>query len=395
MSAFKFIKERVNIVTEISHHIGLTEGRSGVWRGCCPFHHDTKPSLTVSEHYKNYRCWVCDIQGDVLDFTMRIRGFSEPLEAVSYLADKYNLTLPNATPTDHELVEYSLMNEDMLRLFRLRLSKSDEVKTHLASRGLSRSLDMLEVGYCGATSLAGGCRDYLKKRFPTVADASKIYHPVTGDCIFSGRVVFPIRDASGRLLAFAGRALDSSIKYLNTHTNTWYNKGDILYNWSRAKHYPEVYVVEGYTDVASLMEAGIDNAVAVCTAHITPAQLSLLSTKRIILALDNDDTGRRSMANFCQTHSYMKFEVVKPYGYGDANELLIAEGPQAVATAFNNKYSNLEYFLEYLRTTQDLSTLDGREEVYQKMTQVLDHSSEVVKDYYVKRVCRLLGLKRR
>jgi DNA primase len=305
------IRERVSIVEVVSGYVSLKKtGRNHV--GLCPFHAEKTPSFTVNEERGVFHCFGCGAGGTVFTFLMRADRI-DFLEAVEVLARRAGVTLPkrnepgSAGERHDQLVR---LNELAQRCFRSALQSSQGLvgRQYLEKRGIGPATsERYGLGFCPATG--SGLSKLLAPK--PVATQKAIELGLLGRRSngtlydrFWGRVTFPIRDGSGRIVGFGGRTLGSDHpKYLNSPESPLFSKGRVLYGLFEAaravREAQRMIIVEGYLDALALVEAGIDNAVASLGTALTKPQLEL--AKRfggeeviVVVCFDADPAGEKA-----------------------------------------------------------------------------------------------------
>jgi DNA primase len=308
------IKERVRDATDIadlvSSYVRLRrQGKNLV--GLCPWHDDSKPSFHVNPERQTFRCWVCDIGGDVYSFLMRMEKI-EFREALEQLADRAGIDLPRgrgAVPVDerkslHKVLAWACDRfADHLR----RSPDAEPARGYLRDRGLSQeTIDRFHLGYAPAgwdwllrqAPAAGFAADLLARAGLAVERQERGGHYDR----FRDRVMFPIRDGQGRCVAFGGRVLPGSTegaKYINSPETPLFSKSSLLYGLDTAREgmarTGRAVVVEGYTDCLAARQVGCDDVVAVLGTALGERHAKLLRrhADRLVLVLDGDDAGRR------------------------------------------------------------------------------------------------------
>lgn len=283
--------------------------------GICPFHDDKNPSMHVSPRLGIYKCFVCDAAGNPVKFLMEHEKMSYP-EAIEYLAKKYGIPLEyERTESDEERQQRTLreslmiVNEFAQKYFMEQLRNTEEGKlmgmTYLKERGfMDATIDKFGLGYCPdgwdnftkAALEKGYKEEYLIELGLTgKSQSGKLYD------IYRGRVIFPIHNDAGKVIGFGGRILKKDgkdpRKYVNSRENTIYHKSDTLYGIYFAKNaihkQQNVYLVEGYTDVISMHESGVENVVASSGTSLTQGQIRMITkrTQNITVLYDGDMAG--------------------------------------------------------------------------------------------------------
>jgi DNA primase len=308
------VKQAVDIVEVISAHTDLR--RQGTrWVGLCPFHEERTPSFSVDAQEKLYHCFGCGVGGDTIKFVEEKEGLGFA-EAVELLADRYGVELererenPQAEARRQQRRRLGELLDRTASFYSAYLWESDEAgkaREYMAQRGLGEEvLRAFDVGYAPSawdTVLLRGQRAGFKvEELRGVGLAQRGRGGGEYDR-FRSRIMFPIRDRRGRTLGFGGRAMrsDQGAKYVNTAETDFFHKSQMLYGIDLAKaavaKAGRAVVVEGYTDVLALHQAGVEEAVGVMGTAITEEQVAALSgmVDEVVLALDADAAGQEAM----------------------------------------------------------------------------------------------------
>ena len=305
------IRARVPVSEVVGARVKLRrQGREYI--GLSPFNQEKSPSFTVNDHKGFYHCFSSGKHGDVFNFLMEVEGL-EFNEAVERLADKAGLELPKADPEAMRKAERRTELTDVMRLaaefFIARLKAQDgrAAYDYLKERGLSDdTIKRFGLGYAPNSKTA--LKSYLKEKNIPLAMAEEAGLLIHGEDIpesydrFRDRVMFPIQDARGRVIAFGGRAMqkDARAKYLNSPETTLFHKGKVVYNHHRARKAAHdsgaVVVMEGYMDVIAAGQAGLSHAVAPLGTALTEDQLRLIwqMADQPVLCFDGDKAGQRA-----------------------------------------------------------------------------------------------------
>jgi len=316
--AIRGIRERASLVEVVSDAVALRRrGRSFV--GLCPFHAEKTPSFTVSEERGFFHCFGCGEHGDVFSFVMRVESLPFP-DAVRRVAARFGIPVPEdeggSRPRGEPLVT---VNAAAAAFFQAELAgpAGARARAYLAERGVGEgAVRRFGLGYAPASGEALG-RHLRAKGFPvedclTAGLLLRRDRPGAGTGLldrFRDRLMFPISDAGGRIVAFGGRVLpgrptagDPPPKYLNSPESPLFRKGHTLYGLSQARdairQTGRAIVVEGYLDLIALAEAGVAETVAPLGTALTVEQLRTLRrfTERVIACFDGDAAGRRAAA---------------------------------------------------------------------------------------------------
>jgi DNA primase len=364
------VRSRADIVEIVGAHVRLRRaGRNFV--GLCPFHNEKTPSFSVNAERGFFHCFGCGVGGSVFNFITRVEGLTFP-EAVRSLAKKYGVTLPEhdvAGPAAGEREAMLKASEVAAEFFAHVLWNTTDgamARDYLKSRGISvETARAFMIGYAPSrpASLAKalekrGLRDAgikvgLVRKDGNVAIGAETYD------MFRGRVMFPIRDAQGRAIAFGGRVLDARLpKYINSPESPLYSKTRTLYGLFEARQAisssassgkDRAILVEGYFDVIALWQAGFKEAVAGCGTALTVEQLRVLSryTKNVIACFDGDTAGRkasmRALEIFLQA-GLLGRGIFIPSGF-DPDTFVRERGAAAFAELTEKSQLLVDYFL--------------------------------------------------
>jgi DNA primase len=351
------IRARVNVSSVVGRQVQWdrrkTQAAKGDFWACCPFHTEKSPSFHADDRKGRYHCFGCKASGDIFTFLVEKEGMSFP-EAVERLAGDAGLPMPEISQADVEREKTKASLYDVMemaaKLFQTELQSSHGAKArgYLADRDLSPAVQKdFGIGY--AREDRSHLRNELAAKGVALEQMVEAGLVIVGDDNavgydrFRDRVMFPIRDARGRVIAFGGRALkaDTPAKYLNSPETPIFHKGDILYNFDKARsaaHQTQRLVaVEGYVDVIAMTRAGIAEAVAPLGTALTENQLGLLwrSVPEPILCFDGDSAGLKAayraldlaLPLLAPGHS-LRFAFL-PDGQ-DPDDLLRSAGPEAV-----------------------------------------------------------------
>lgn len=305
------VQQAVHIEEVIGDFITLKKRGQNLW-ACCPFHHEKTPSFAVSPAKGFYKCFGCDAAGDAIGFIKAIEGISF-VEAVKELAKKYGISIEETEADDLDMLAQH--EKDSLYIL-MKLAQSyyaDNLWQHregqqtglnyLYERGMAgTSIHQFEIGY--SLDAWRGFYEYAQQQGYTdellVKAGLLIHNEDKRYDRFRGRIIFPIHNLSGKVIAFAGRVIGSGSdqpKYINSPETPIYHKSDALYGIyqakQRIKQLDKCLLVEGYTDVIALHQAGVDYAVASSGTALTEAQVQLISrfTKHVSILFDGDAAG--------------------------------------------------------------------------------------------------------
>ena len=310
------IRARVNLSSVIGRHVQWdrrkTQAAKGDYWACCPFHTEKSPSFHADDRKGRYHCFGCKASGDVFTFLVEKAGLSFP-EAVEQLASDAGLPMPvvSEAEVEREKTRASLYDvmELAAKLFQAELQSAHGAKArgYLSDRDLSPAIQK-EFGVGYAREDRAWLRNELAAKgiaLDQMIEAGLVVikdDNAVGNDRFRDRVMFPIRDARGRVIAFGGRALRADVpaKYLNSPETPIFHKGDVLYNFDRARgaahQNNRLIAVEGYVDVIAMHRAGFTEAVAPLGTALTENQLGILwrTVPEPILCFDGDGAGLKA-----------------------------------------------------------------------------------------------------
>jgi len=309
------IRDRVPISQVVGSRVSFDKRKSNPGRGdfwaCCPFHGEKSPSFHCEDRKGRYHCFGCGVSGDHFRFLTELDGMSFP-EAVERVAEMAGVPMPARDPEaekrEKERASLTDVMEMAAQFFQdcLQGARGAEARAYLRGRGIaSLTQQTFRLGY--APDSRNALKEFLAGRGVGKEQMEACGLVVSGPDVpvsydrFRGRVMFPIEDARGRVIAFGGRALSSDVpaKYLNSPDTELFHKGNVLYNHARARKAVKdgpVIAVEGYMDVIALAQAGVENVVAPLGTALTENQLELLwrISGEPVLCFDGDGAGLRA-----------------------------------------------------------------------------------------------------
>ena len=372
------IKERVDLVSVVSRYVTLTKSGSGQ-KGRCPFHKDDTPSFTVSGEKGLWHCFGCGEGGDVFAFLMKIEKLSF-VEAAQRLADEAGVSLTSRRE-DGERDKLRAVVAAAAEHYAANLANTGQgarARAYLESRGFEEAAwKRYGLGY----ALPGW--DNVKREFGARFGAENLL--LAGLLVegekgsydrFRDRTMFPIYDLSGRPIAFGGRAFDGEPKYLNSSTTPLFDKSRHLYglHWARdaMREAGHAVLVEGYTDVLTLHEAGIRNAVGSMGTSLTQGQADLLGrfVQEVVIAYDRDAAGGAGAVRGMQIlrNSGLAVRVAKFAADEDPDSLVRKFGGDSMRDAVRDAVPFHHFYLESLVAKHDPATAAGKEQILAQAT---------------------------
>lgn len=409
---------RTDIVDLIDGKVGLKKAGKD-YQACCPFHNEKSPSFTVSQDKQFYHCFGCGAHGNAISFMMEYEKL-EFVDAIEELAGLLNLDVPreNATnqgpqvSTEQKRSDYELMMH-VAKFYQHQLKHHDnsiQVIEYLKGRGLSgETAKQFMIGYA-PSEWDSVCKTFAKnqdskKQLLELKLASEKSAGRQFD-FFRDRLMFPIRDKRGRVIAFGGRIMnsdDNGPKYLNSPETRIFHKGFELYGLYEAKHankkLEQILVVEGYMDVVALAEKGINYAVAALGTATTPEHIHTLfrTTDRIICCYDGDRAGRdaawRALENALPylNHGKSLEFVFLPDGE-DPDSLVQKEGREAFELRYDDATDFSVYLFDRLAQEINLTTDAGKSKLLQQALPLIEKiPSDYYQDNLLDKLARLIG----
>jgi DNA primase len=351
------IRDRIAISTVIGRSVQWDRRKSNPAKGdfwaCCPFHSEKTPSFHAEDRKGRYHCFGCQASGDVFTFLVEKEGVSFP-EAVERLAHDAGLPMPQVSPADDIREKERASLYDVMELAtvffetQIQAASGAGARGYLADRGLTASVQrQFRLGYAPDERFA--LKTYLAEKAVSPEQMTSAGLVIAGDDVpvafdrFRDRVMFPIRDPRGRVIAFGGRAMspEAAAKYLNSPDTPLFRKGTILYNFDQARaaahERATIIAVEGYMDVIAMVQAGFANTVAPLGTALTEEQLALLwrTAPDPVLCFDGDTAGRKAAYRavdlalpLLMPGQSLRFALL-PEGQ-DPDDLLRGEGAEAV-----------------------------------------------------------------
>lgn len=354
------IKHRVDMATLVSEHLTLKRSGRG-FTGLCPFHEEKTPSFYVNPERGSFHCFGCNAGGNAFTFLMRMTGQTFP-EVVRELAEKVGVVVPEsrAARGQDKLAEVNQLACELFQVVLHESKRGERARKYLEDRGLStETVRRFGLGFAPGD----GWVEKLRGRDVSMADLKRLGLVSEGRSgpypLFRDRLIFPIHDLSGRVIAFGGRAIGETKgpKYLNSPESPLYRKGHHLYGMDlardEARKREQVLLVEGYMDAIALSQAGMTNAVAVLGTALTADQLRLARrfASEIVVCFDGDEAGRRAALRafpLCvdQVDLWPK-AVFLPAGE-DPDSVVQGGGTEAMETLIADGQSLIDFFLDDL-----------------------------------------------
>ena len=417
------VKDKADIVDVISEHIVLKKkGKEFV--GICPFHDDSKPSMTVSPAKQFYYCFSCGAGGNSIKFLMEFTR-NNFTDVVLLLAKKNDINVINVDGPQQEIYKKQLSRrEELYKILRvtkewfksqLNNTLGKEAHHYLTSqRNLNiKNINDFELGY--APNSWNDLFNYLSKveKFPLklILSAGLVVSKDNADKVydrFRNRLIVPIFDMQGRVVAFGGRSLDGQEpKYLNSPETEVFEKGKMLFAFDKAssniRKRDKAVVVEGYFDVISLHSKGITNSVASLGTALNKYQISQLcrctDNKNIIINFDSDNAGRlatKRVINEVESlslHDQINLKILEIKSFKDPDEYLKENTPEDYFNLIDNASFWIDWEIDQIFDNKDLSKSDIFQNVISSLVKLLSKFPQsATRTHYLQKVSERLSM---
>lgn len=398
------LRMKNDIETIIGEHVELRK-RGHIFTGLCPFHNEKTPSFTVYPDTQSFYCYGCGAGGEVITFTRKFYNL-DFIEAVKLLAEKSGLALPAVGGDDGAAKLRRLVleaNRDAARFFHetLQTPKGQAQLNYLYGREISDKM-IVTFGLGAAPDEWQGLYDHLRGKGYSdeiLVAANLVRKSVKNNRTnyydqFRNKVMFPIIDVRGNVVAFGSRVMDNSKpKYINSSDTPVYKKTNEIYalNLAKNKNEGELILCEGYMDVIALHAAGFNNAVAGLGTALTSSQVGLISryADRVALCYDSDDAGRKAtekaLALFSETG--VKTKVINLPEGKDPDDIIKKQGKERFRALLESSANDIEYKLSLERQKYDTKTADGKVSFLKAAAAILAvNAGAIERDVYASRL---------
>ncbi|RBP68894.1 DNA primase [Alkalibaculum bacchi] len=400
-----------DIVDIISEYVTLKKmGTSH--KCCCPFHVEKTPSFVVTREKQLYHCFGCGAGGNVITFIMEIEKLNF-VEALKFLADKVHIKLPQNQQYNSERNEKRerqlLIHRDAAIYYYKTLLHDSKAMAYLLDRKIDKAtIKKYGLGY--APKYGNGLLRYLfskKYNVNELLESGLILrgkNRSTNDLYdrFRDRIMFPIQNVTGKVIAFGGRVLDNSIspKYLNSPETQIFHKGKNLYGLNNAKKQivnEQIIIVEGYMDVIGLYQKGIKNAVASLGTAFTQDQSKLLKryAKELVVIYDGDRAGQEATSKAIEIlqDNDIDIKIVSLPDNLDPDEYINQYGKDAFELQMSKGMTPLEYKISKLKQSYDISSVDGKIKFTKEMAAYLSNvNSGIEREAYLNKMAADTGI---
>ena len=406
------LKARSDIAEIAASYISLKRrGRNLI--GLCPFHSEKTPSFNLYPENGSFYCFGCGAGGDVITFIRKIENL-DYMEAVRFLAQRAGLQVPENNVDDSlakQKARIFEINRESARFFHQELLSAggNAGLEYLQNRGLSlKTIRHFGLGFSPASRFE--LIDYLKKKGfldEELVQANVAFRSRTGRIVsrFFDRVMYPIIDLRGNVIAFGGRILgDGKPKYLNTSDTPVFRKSNGLFAMNFAKNFcqEQLILAEGYMDVIALHQAGFQNAIATLGTALTIEQARLMAryTKEVVISYDSDTAGQKAAARAISIlrDTGVAVKVLTIPGSKDPDEYIRSFGDQGAARfkqLLQNSGNDVEYRLQKIKNSCDLATSEGKVSYLTAAVEVLATlENRIEQEVYAGRLAEEIGIDR-
>ena len=398
------IRQNNDVVDIISQYVHLTrKGRN--YFGLCPFHNEKSPSFSVSPDRQIFHCFGCGVGGNVYTFLMKIEGITFK-EALEQLAERANIQLPTLTSgadTAKEELKAKVykVNEFTAEFYHQNLYKPNAkmAQEYVKKRKLNQeTLEAYKIGFSGKFDELYKALKQQGFGEKEILESGLVNKNDNGTYIdrYRNRLMFPICDARGKVIAFGGRVLDDSKpKYINSPENIVYSKGRHLFGLNVAKKYSskKLLIVEGYMDVISLHQRGIENVVGALGTALTEQQGWLLrkSTEQVILGFDADGAGQTAVARSMEILQNMgcDMRVLQIEGAKDPDEFIVKFGEGRFKLAMENAISLVEFKVKNLIKDINLENAADKIKFLNEIAKILAKVENTIeREIYIEKIAK-------
>ncbi len=407
------IRRRADIVSLIGEYVSLRKAGKN-FSGLCPFHQEKTPSFSVSPERQIFHCFGCGEHGDVFTFLMKIDNLTFP-EAVRQLARKTGVVIPERTPGGKEK-EIWTHKEQIVRanglaveyFTRMLISPAGQkARNYLEQRGTGQNaVDTFRIGF--APDGWQGLVDFLQRRSipPDIAQEAGLVISRSGEGNkghydrFRGRIIIPIEDAEGRVVAFGGRVMEGGEpKYLNSPESPVYTKGNNLFGLFRTREAIRArgfaILVEGYFDLIALWASGIRNVVATLGTALTRSQVDLLGryTKKVAALFDPDEAGKKALARSLELFlpgNIQAMAVILPAGY-DPDSFVRSKGRQEMEKLLAGAQPMADYYIDEILGSSS-SLQDDRDQLREAVAFIKKIDDAVERNLFIKKISGKLNV---
>lgn len=409
----QYVKDKADIVAVIGHYLKLTK-KGADYVAICPFHDDTKPSLSISPTKKIFKCFVCGTGGNCITFVQKYEHVSF-MQAVKKVCNICNIDVPGldevvkVKPKENQDLLDAINNLTGFYHFSLRQKDGEEARSYLEKRNMNDDvINHFKIGYAPLDNTRSikvlrerfNCSVETLEKAGILANSGSGFYDRYGD-----RIMFPLENTKGDIVGFSGRIYKDSdkgeSKYVNSPETPIFQKSTILYNFRNAKDSVRkdgyLYVLEGFMDVIACYKAGINSAVALMGTALTEAHIALFKELgvEIRLCLDSDNAGQNAMYSTLKLFgkAKLKYKIVRKFtGAKDADEYLNAFGTDGLIDALNSLAEPIEFEAKYLVDNGKLNTLEAKDDYLQTRLIAFSRYKQLVRKDLISRLADILSI---
>jgi len=409
------IRQSNNIIEVISEYLPLKKAGSN-FRALCPFHQEKTPSFMVSPQKEIFHCFGCGEGGNVFNFLMKHEKISF-IEAVERLAERAGISLPKDKASREDA---SRISEERKSLFEINhyaadffhkclrsASSAQKARDYLKKRGFGEeTINNFGLGYAPGSgrglleaAVNRGYSNAVLEKAGLITFSEKRNHYCD---LFFDRIMFPISDVQSRIIGFGGRALgDQSPKYLNSPETPVFSKGKTLYALNRAKESiqkkNQVIILEGYTDVLTCHEFGIEDSVATLGTALTSDHVSIISryAEQVVIVYDADIAGVKAALRGLDMliGSGLKVRVVALPQGSDPDDFLRSQGVEKFQKEISQSLSLVDYRIKLVSQTTDLNSSEGKVVLVEEVLPTIARIKNLIEQKEeIKKVSRLISV---
>ncbi|MCR5766144.1 MAG: DNA primase [Treponema sp.] len=413
------IHNTVDIVSVIGEYTKLTKRGAIDWWGCCPFHSEKTPSFRVDAEKKMYYCFGCHAGGDVVKFVMEMEKLSYP-EALTQLAQQSGIPVryedgvkPDLIKQDNKIEQYIELYERTASMFHYLLMETDSGKKaleYIKKRGLTEeTLKKFKLGYAPADRK--WLKQFLlKKNFSEdfLRQSGLFSQKYPDYAFFSDRLMFPIFNRKGQVVAFGGRVIppadESQRKYLNSGELPQFKKRETLFGFNFAKDSirtnKKIIFCEGNMDVIAYHQCGLDFAVATLGTALTEDHIKMIqgfvADGFVLLSFDSDGAGQAATwkaIKLCREHS-LTVKIISLQGGKDPAEIMLKYGKENLTNQVNNAKLDVDYLLNILGKKYPVDTPEGKTKASLEFFSYVDSlQSDIQKESSLDQLSQTFNLK--
>lgn len=404
------IRQSVDIVDVIGNYLSLQKkGRNYV--ALCPFHDDSRPSMSISPERQIYMCFVCHNGGNVFTFLKNylIISYIEAVKMVASMGNvdisEYNLE-KRVQPVDQKLEPLYKMHDEANKIYNhyLNTKLAIDAKEYLTRRKITDEIiEIFEIGYAPSSNVLLKAFEKMNFNKVTMFESGLVIESNKGYDRFNDRIMFPLHDASGRVVGFSGRIYQqrqNESKYMNSPESSIFIKGEMLYNYHRvieeARQAGFIIITEGFMDVIALYKAGIKNVVAIMGTAFTKGHLKLLKrlSKTVYLCLDGDQAGKNATIKSIDilTEADFGVKVIDLPEDLDPDEFLNKKGAEELNAIINRPLSSLDFKMNYYYEMTNMDNYEERKQYLETIAREISKLDDIIdQDYYIQQLEKKSG----